>query len=90
MIRKRPPKVFEGKSFGKSINIILKQSLRLVNTSLHRKKLTKNWVLNTPDQANDFFHVTKLELNISDQISGFVSGNSFSYHVFMENLWMGE
>ena len=41
------------------------------------EEIDKKLAAKYPDQANDFSHVTKLELNISDQISGFVSGNSF-------------
>ena len=33
-----------------------------------------------PEQANDFSHIIELQLNISDQISGFISGESFAYH----------
>jgi len=47
---------------------------------VYLKKIDKTLAAEYPDQADDFSHITKLELNISDEISGFISGESFAYH----------
>ena len=58
----------------------LKTKFKIGQYSVYIEEIDKKLAAKYPDQANDFSHVTKLELNISDQISGFVSGNSFAYH----------
>jgi len=58
----------------------LKTKFKIGQYRVYIEEIDKKLAAKYPDQANDFSHVTKLELNISDQISGFVSGNSFAYH----------
>ena len=57
-----------------------KTKLKRGQYKVYVEEIDKGLAAQYPDQANTFSHVTKLELNISDQISGFVSGNSFAYH----------
>ena len=58
----------------------LKTKFKIGQYRVYIEEIDKKLAAKYPDQANDFSHVTKLELNISDSISGFVSGNSFAYH----------
>ena len=58
----------------------LKTKFKIGQYRVYIEEIDEKLAAQYPDQANDFSHVTKLELNISDQISGFVSGNSFAYH----------
>lgn len=58
----------------------LKTKFKIGQYRVYIEEIDKKLAAKYPDQANDFSHVTKLELNISDQISGFISGNSFAYH----------
>ena len=58
----------------------LKTKLKKGQYKVYIEEIDKGLAAQYPEQANTFSHVTNLELNISDQISGFVSGNSFAYH----------
>ena len=58
----------------------LKTKFKIGQYRVYIEEIDKKLAAKYPEQANDFSHVTKLELNISDQISGFVSGSSFAYH----------
>ena len=58
----------------------LKTKFKIGQYRVYIEEIDEKLAAKYPDQANDFSHVTKLELNISDTISGFVSGNSFAYH----------
>ena len=57
-----------------------KGKLKRGQYKVYLKEINKTLAARYPDQADDFFLITELELNISDEISGFISGNSYAYH----------